>query len=138
MVWIEFRICFFNKLISVFVHHAHDHVEELKVLDFSIMVDVKGLEQILSVLRMNVDLVILNGFLELIEVEGTVVVGVKDLELSSKPDEPSASTILKLFLEPFDQDHLALRSLALGVLMLHVVHGLVSISRTRQGTRAVN
>ena len=83
VVRVEFVECLLDEFITILVQSADQHIEEFTVLNFTVVVHVEALEQVLRVLRMHIDFVILEGFLELVEVEGSIVISVEDLELAS-------------------------------------------------------
>ena len=80
---VEFVECLLDEFITILVQSADQHIEEFTVLNFTVVVHVEALEQVLRVLRMHIDFVIFEGFLELVEVEGSIVISVEDLKLAS-------------------------------------------------------
>ena len=104
VVRVEFVECLLDEFITILVQSADQHIEEFTVLNFTVVIHVKAFEQVFRVLRVHIDFVIFERFLELEEVECPVVVGVEYLELAAQSDESSASTVLELLLESFDQD----------------------------------
>lgn len=86
----------------------------------SISVLIKRFEQVLNVFRVKVHVKIFDCFLELMVVKDSVSIRVKQLKLSSKPNEASATSLGKLFLESLNEDELRFRGGSTGS-CLHVV-----------------
>ena len=102
---------FLRKLSSELVHGTHNHSDELIEVNISIAVDIEGLEQVVDVFLINVNLEILDTLSEFLKVQRSRVVIVHYLELSSESDQSSAASSLQLASESLDQDRLELGDL---------------------------
>ena len=83
VVRVEFVECLLDEFITILVQSADQHIEEFTVLNFTVMIHVEAFEQVFRVLGVNIDFVVFEGFLELVELEGSIVISVEDLELAS-------------------------------------------------------
>ena len=81
------------------VEGAEDGAHELIEVDGAVAVVVEGGEDLFCFLLGAADLVVVEGFLELLEVQGPAFVGVHELELALESDQALGASLHQLLLE---------------------------------------
>lgn len=113
-------------------------MKELIISDLSIEVVVESFVKVLDVLRVELDLEIVDSSLEFVKLKSSVAIGVVKLELLLESNKTSSSSLFEFLLESLDEDKLTLGGSSSGKVILHIVLVLISVSVGLGGRRPVN